>query len=195
MDSSVTHFRNLYAAMDQAALLQTARSYDELTDDAQTALRAEFAARGMEAPLVEDDETPEKLVTVRRYRDLSEGIVARSLLQSAGLRAELRDENLIRLDWQISNFIGGLRLQAPSEDAATAEELLSQAVVDPVPLGDGEEFVQPVCPVCGSAQITFEGANRAAAITSLYLVAVPLPTGKETWRCEHCGARWEDTDQ
>lgn len=51
------------------------------------------------------------LTTIRRFRDLSEAIVARSLLESGGIEAYLCDENLVRLDWQISNFIGGIRLQ------------------------------------------------------------------------------------
>ena len=178
--------------MGAAELLEAARGYEGLREDVQAELRAEFARRGMEAPLVEDGGERQEMVTVRRYRDLSEGIVARSLLDSAGLRAELRDENLIRLDWQISNFIGGLRLQVPREDVGTAEELLGQAVVDPVPLENGWEFEQPVCPRCGSKEITFEGASRGAAMAGLWVMGLPLPTGKETWRCESCGMRWED---
>ena len=182
----------IFSQMTEGELLRAAQRYDGLTDAAQTEMRAEFARRNLEPPLVEEAEQPEELVTVRRYRDLSEGIVARSLLESVGMRAELRDENLIRLDWQISNFIGGLRLQVPAADAANAEELLSQAVVDPVPLENGWEFEQPVCPACGSREITFEGASRGAALAGLWMMGVPLPKGKETWRCESCGARWED---
>lgn len=182
----------IFRRMSEQELLQAARGYDGLTDEAQAQMRGEFTRRGLEAPMVDEPEEPEELVTVRRYRDLSEGIVARSLLESVGMRAELRDENLIRLDWQISNFIGGLRLQVPAEDAANAEELLSQAVVDPVPLENGWEFAQPVCPVCGSKEITFEGAGRGAAMAGLWMMGLPLPKGKETWRCEACGARWED---
>jgi hypothetical protein len=50
------------------------------------------------------------LTTIRRCRDLSEAIVARSLLESSGIDVNLCDENLVRLDWQVSNFIGGIRL-------------------------------------------------------------------------------------
>jgi hypothetical protein len=191
-----------YSLMSEQELLALARSYETLTDAAQAALRAEFARRNLLPPFIDEPEPADSpLVTIRRYRDLSEGIVARSLLQSAGLRAELRDENLIRLDWQISNFIGGLRLQVPAYDAATAEELLSQSVIDPIPLGrtgdpetDENDFVQPRCPHCGSNEISFEGRSRAAALTSLYMLAIPLPTGPETWLCNACGTRWQDME-
>ena len=194
MDSQAS-FAATYARMPEAELLEVARDYATLTDQAQCDLRAEFQKRRLEPPLLDEEDEPEgtELITVRRYRDLSEAIVARSLLESAGIHVELRDENLIRLDWQVSNFIGGLRLQVYRPDVAEATELLDQSVVDPVPFADDDNFEQPHCPHCGSTEITFEGASRAAALTSLYLLAVPLPKGRETWLCSVCGTRWTDT--
>lgn len=187
-------FAAAYGRMSDEELLEIARAYSTLTDAAQCDLRAEFAARKLQPPLLEEEDDPAgtELVTIRRYRDLSEGIVARSLLESAGIHVELRDENLIRLDWQVSNFIGGLRLQVYRPDVATATELLDQSVVDPVPFAADDDFEQPHCPHCGLTEITFEGASRGAALASLYLLAVPLPTGQETWLCSVCGTRWAD---
>ena len=186
-----------YAGMSENELQRVARAYGDLTDEAQAALRAEFARRKMEAPLVEEDDGSRgrTLVTVRRYRDLSEAIVARSLLESAGIGVLLQDENLVRLDWQISNFIGGIRLQVDVQDEAEALEMLAQPVAETIELGEGQAwFPQPHCPVCGSVEITFEGASRGSALASLFLLAVPLPTGKKMWTCEHCGSRWEDEE-
>ena len=187
-----------YGEMSEAELLAVAREYDELGEVAQGALRAEFARRGMEAPLVEDLGEPVdgKLVTVERYRDLSEAIVARSMLEAAGIRVFLFDENVVRLDWQISNMIGGIRVQVEDKDEAAARELLSAPVANPVELADGSEFEQPRCPVCGSAEITFEGKGRTAAVASWLVLGAPvLPSGRETWLCSVCGTRWEDTDE
>src|SRR6202008_3613019 len=121
-------------------LMALAQGYDSLTDDAQTALRAEFSKRSIEPPLVEPEALPEKrnLVTIRRYRDLSEAIVARSFLESAGIPVYLRDENLVRLDWQVSNFIGGIRLQVEADDEQAAVELLNQPVSPTIELPEGE---------------------------------------------------------
>jgi Putative prokaryotic signal transducing protein len=186
-----------YARLNEGELMDVARSYDSLTDAAQSALRAEFARRGLEPPLVEEEDgvlEQRDLVTIRQYRDLSEAIVARSLLESAGIPVFLRDENLVRLDWQVSNFIGGIRLQVDAENEQAAVELLNQPVAATMELGGGEEFAQPVCPRCGSAEITFEGAGRGAALAGLYALSLPLPAGKETWSCSACGARWEGTE-
>jgi hypothetical protein len=196
MEEDQSTFAAAYTKLDETGLMELARSYATLTDSAQTALRAEFLKRRLEPPLIDDDADllPQRLVTVRRYRDLSEAIVARTLLESAEIPVYLQDENLVRLDWQVSNFIGGIRLQVDEPDAQAALELLDQAIVDPIAQLGEADFEQPRCPKCGSNEITFEGASRGAALASLYLVAVPLPLGRETWRCESCGARWTDDD-
>jgi Putative prokaryotic signal transducing protein len=189
------NFAAYYADLAESELVKVGRAYDSLVEDAQTAIRAEFARRGLEAPLIEGDGFEGRtLVTVSRYRDLSEAIVARSLLESAGISVFLQDENLVRLDWQVSNFIGGIRLKVDAENEASARELLSQPIPDPIEFAEGAEFEQPHCPRCGSTDITFEGSERGAALTALYVVGVPLPKGRKTWRCNVCEARWEDTE-
>src|SRR5215469_4721541 len=107
-----------YAQMSEAELLELARSYDGLLEIAQVALRGEFARRGLEAPLVEEPEEPEfrRLVTVRRYRDLTEAFVGRSLLESAGIPVWIADEHLVRMNWFYSNLVGGMRLQVDERD-------------------------------------------------------------------------------
>jgi hypothetical protein len=189
-------FATRYANLPEPDLLTLARAYDTLTGPAQDALRAEFSRRHLDPPLIEDDPSPDSrtLVTVQRFRDLSEAIVARSFLESAGIVVYLYDENLVRLDWQVSNFIGGIRLQVEAADAPAALDLLTQPVPESIAFGGSAEFQQPHCPVCGSTEIVFDGASRAAALTGLYLFAIPLPPGRETWHCDACNARWEDSD-
>jgi hypothetical protein len=142
----------------------------------------------------EREKQREEFVTVARYRDLSEAIVAKTLLESAGIEAWVRDENVVRMEWQYSNLLGGIRLQVKSVDKAPAEELLEQPVPGTISFGEGEEFVQPQCPRCGSIEITYEGAERRAALLSVSLLAVPLPRGRTSWTCHSCGARWENTE-
>src|SRR5579871_2650702 len=94
-----------YAQMSDTELMELARSYDGLLEIAQVALRAEFAGRGLEPPTVEEPEQPEcrRLVTVKSYRDLTEALVGRSLLESAGIPAWIADEHLVRMNWFLSN--------------------------------------------------------------------------------------------
>jgi hypothetical protein len=196
MNPSPKELANHYAQMSESELMELARSYDSLTELAQTALRAEFANRRLDPPTIDDIATAAEegpsFITIRRYRDLSEAIVARSLLESAGIAAYLRDENLVRLEWQISNFIGGIRLQVERADEAAAAEILSQPIPETVPFDDQAGFAQPLCPRCGSTDITFRGASREVALASLFLLSLPLPLGKETWLCNACDARWVD---
>jgi hypothetical protein len=198
--SSTSAFAHEYGTMLDGQLLEIAAAYDSLVGPAQDALRAEFARRSLEAPLLEDAGSDEvisrRLITIKRYRDTSEAIVARSVLDSAGIFCFLRDENLVRLDWQISNFIGGVSLQVGPEDAEAAEQLLSQPTPESIEYGDQEQYLQPHCPSCGSIDIVFEGANRSAALISTVLVGIPLPLGGKSWRCNTCGCRWaEDKDE
>jgi len=186
-----------YRKMFDGELLKLAQSYDQLTDAGQTALRAEFARRSLEPPILEEAEDPTELrdlITVARYRDLSEAIVVRTVLESAGIYVFLRDENLVRLDWQVSNLIGGIRLEVEAKDEARAADLLRQSIPAVIPFDDGDDFLQPHCPKCGSIDITYQGSSRGAALASLTVLAVPLPLGRESWICNSCDARWEDTE-
>jgi hypothetical protein len=184
-----------YALLDESDLIALARTYDSLTDLAQTALRDEFTRRKLDPPIIEEPEPPPtRLVTIERYRDLSEAIVARSLLEASGIPVHLADENLVRLDWQISNFIGGIRLQVAAEDETDATELLRQPIPPSIAFSDDIDFAQPQCPRCGSLDITFDGSSRKAALASLYILALPLPLGPQTWSCNACNLRWQDSE-
>jgi hypothetical protein len=118
---AVRGFGDEYTQMSEAELLHLAAAYDSLVEPAQEALRSEFARRHMETPLVKDNDimevASEPLMTMRRYRDLSEAMVGRTILESAGLFCYLRDENVVRLDWAYSNAVGGIRLEVRPEDA------------------------------------------------------------------------------
>jgi hypothetical protein len=185
-----------YSQMSETELMELARSYDGLLEVAQVALRAEFARRGLEPPLVEEPEEPEfrRLVTVRRYRDLTEAFVGRSLLESAGIPAWIADEHLVRMNWFYSDLVGGMRLQVADHDEAAAREILEEGVPETITYSQDEEaYVQPTCPKCGSAEITLgSGTERGRSLVALYVVAIPVPPREMAWHCDACGAQWVD---
>ena len=186
-----------YAQMSETELMELARSYDGLLEIAQGALRAEFARRGLEPPLVEEPEEWgfRRLVTVRRYRDLAEAYVVRSLLESAGIPAWIADENLVRMDWFYSNLVGGMRLQGDECDEAAARGILEAEVPGTITFGQEEAFVQPTCPKCGSADITLGGrTERGRSLVALYVLSIPVPPREAAWHCEACGAQWVDAE-
>lgn len=186
-----------YAQMSETELMELARSYDGLVEVAQAALRAEFARRGLEPPLVEESEPAEfrPLLTVKRYRDLTEATVERSLLESAGIQSWIGDENLVRMDWFLSNAVGGMRLQVEPADEAAALEILNAEVPATIDYGGEEPYVQPTCPKCGSAEITLgDGMESGRSLVALALVQLPVPPRETAWHCDACGARWTDTE-
>jgi hypothetical protein len=194
-------FADLYRPMSELELQNLLTDWHSLIPEARSALAAEFAARGLEfiEPLPPIDDSPSEfrdLATIRRYRDLSQALVARAVVESAGIFCFLKDENFARLLWQDSNFIGGIRLQVDTTDVEAAEAILSQPVPDTITIPDQPGFEQPRCPRCTSTNITWERQGRKAALASLYLFSLPLPRGSESWTCNSCGLRWvDDEDQ
>jgi hypothetical protein len=195
------NFAERYRPMSETELMNLAREYDGLVDEAQAALRAEFARRGLEPPLIEEDEAPiagddPGLVTVARYRDMPEAIVARAVLEEAGIECLLRDENTVRTDWLLSNLIGGMRLQVAAKDEVKARELLSQPVPQEFATDSGD-FVQPVCPKCGSTDVIANDPDRKVLAASM-LINIPLPhrrPNEAEWRCLQCDAVWVDDEE
>jgi hypothetical protein len=71
----------------------------------------------------EPPHTPE-LVTIRRFGNMSEALLAKGCLESAGIECFLADTNITRLEWPISR---GMRLQVSPNDAETAIAFLNQS--------------------------------------------------------------------
>jgi transposase-like protein len=151
---------------------------------------------GLEPPLVEEPGHWElrRLVTVRRYRDLAEAYVGRSLLESAGIPAWIADEHLVRMDWFYSNMVGGMRLQVEERDEAAALEILEEEAPETITYDDEKAYEQPTCPKCGSSEVTLGGrTERGRSLVALYVLAIPVPPREATWHCDACGAQWKDT--
>jgi hypothetical protein len=124
----------VYAEMTNAQLEEIAQDYSTLTDTARTVLRNEMDHRGLRFALDEKpdvNDTTEELITIRRFRDVPDAILAKGLLESAGIECVLADENMIRLDWFISNALGNIRLRVKSGDADAALRILEEPSIDP----------------------------------------------------------------
>jgi HPt (histidine-containing phosphotransfer) domain-containing protein len=123
-----------YAALSDGELQQLARDAESLTDSAKAVLLAELARRKMalETLAEAEDSTTRRghrpqlrdLLTIRQFRDLPEALLAKSVLDSAGIECFLGDDNLIRMDWLWSNLLGGIKLRVRQEDALIAAQLL-----------------------------------------------------------------------
>jgi hypothetical protein len=190
-----------YAGMTDGELQRLARNPESLTELAWDALEDEMDRRHLELAEEEcsDDAAVEprqqmemrELVTVRQFRDLPDALLAKGSLESAGIECFLADENLVRLDWFISNFIGGIKLNVRAVDAANALKLLDEPILEGLYVQGIGLYEQPRCPKCQSLDVNFQELDRPIAYMSAFL-RVPMPVQRSGWRCHACDAQWED---
>jgi hypothetical protein len=191
-----------YAGMTDGELQRLARTSESLTDLACDALEDELDRRHLDfddepgdADSASREPQPKmemrELVTVRQFRDLPEALLAKGSLESAGIECFLADENLVRLDWFISNFIGGIKLNVRPEDEANACKLLDEPILEGLYVQGVGLYEQPRCPMCQSLDVNFQELDRPIAYMSAFL-RVPMPVQREGWRCHACDAEWAE---
>jgi Putative prokaryotic signal transducing protein len=185
----------VYSAMRDEELGQIAESGDELSAAAQEAFQSEVTKRGLDlaiaAPRGGDVFEFNQTVTLRQFRDLPEALLAKGSLESAGIQAYLVDDNMIRMDWFISNLLGGIKLKVRPEDAEAASEILNQPIPEMLDVEGIGSFEQPKCPQCQSLDVSFEELNKPVAYMTAY-AGVPVPVYKQGWTCHACGSEWEE---
>jgi ribosomal protein S27E len=166
-----------YSAMSDEELREIADSGDDLSAIAREAFQAEVARRGLKItiapPSGEDVFEFNETVTLRQFRDLPEALLAKGSLESAGIQVYLVDDNMIRMDWFISNLLGGIKLKVRAEDAEAASEILNQPIPEMIDVEGVGNFEQPKCPRCQSLDVTYMEYMHA-------------------WTCSACGNEWEE---
>ena len=197
-DSEQQRLERNYAEMSEEQLQKLAASAASLTELAHVTLKKELERRGLAVEL--NDSTSEdvlefhKLTTIRKFRDLPEALLAKGSLDSAGIECYLADDNMVRMDWFISNFIGGVKLCVNPEDAEVANAVLDQPIPEDFDVEGIGAYHQPRCPKCQSLDITFEELNKPIAYTSAWL-NLPFPLQRKAWRCLACKCEWEETEE
>jgi hypothetical protein len=93
----------------------------------------------MTIPNPEDELNFRELVTIRKFRDLPEALLAQGRLESSGIESFLADDNMVRMDWLISNLLGGVKLKVEEANVEIAEEILSQEISDDFDLSEPDD--------------------------------------------------------
>jgi hypothetical protein len=185
-----------YAAMTDGELQRLARNPEALTEIAWEALEDELDRRNLEFPAEpsppRDELNLRTLVTIRQFRDLPEALLAKGSLESAGIECFLRDDNLVRLDWFISNFIGGIKLAVKPEDVIKAQAILNGPILEGLYVQGVGLYEQPRCPKCNSLDVSYQELDPAAYLSMA--MNVPIPFHRKGWRCHACDAEWEDDE-
>ena len=189
----------LYAAMSDEELDSIAEDSSSLTDVAQEVLSLERSRRPTAPAAVETQPAApllqwKDLVVVKQFRDLPEALLAKGSLESAGIECSLGDDNMVRMDWFISNLVGGAKLCVRPEDAEAAVEILEEPFPENFDVDGVGNYEQPKCPECSSLDISYETLNKPVAYTSAWL-GVPVPVPRKRWHCNSCGEKWKESDE
>ncbi len=122
-----------YAGLSDGELLGLAARSWELSEAAWDVLEDELDRRHLELPAPEP--IPQiaslerrNMVILRRFRDLHEALLAKGKLESAGVPCSLADDNMVRMDWFISNLLGGVKILVDAENFTEAAKLLNEPV-------------------------------------------------------------------
>jgi hypothetical protein len=190
--------RQLYAGMVDGELEEIAQDAVSLSDVARKALQAELARRRPEIALPDPiassppvPEQPPRPVMLRRYRDLPDALLAKSILDSASIECYLIDENTIRMDWMWSTLLGGVKLWVREEDA-DAGDLLDLDYLESFDVEGVGKYRQPRCPNCRSFDVSYRGLMKHLPYGMLWL-HFPFPVTHVAWVCYSCAHVWEAT--
>jgi len=196
-DQERARLAGIYSGMSDGELEKIAATGYELSEEAQAALAAEIMRRDLNIEIASppgvDVYELRNLVTVRKFRDLPEALLAKGSLESAGIEAFLLDDNMIRMDWFISNLLGGIKLQVRPEDVEAANEMLNQPTPENLDVEGVGEYQQPRCPNCQSLDVADQELNKLVSYGSAYL-GIPIPMQKSNWSCHACGHEWKEAD-
>lgn len=190
--------QTLYASMSEGELEKVAGDAGSLTTEARDALAAELAKRNIPVPqpTLKTFKKPElqNTVVLRRFRDLTEALLAKGYIESAGIQAFLYDENMVRMGWYQSDFFGGVKLAVKQQDAEAAEELLDAPIPENFEVAGVGRYEQPKCPKCNSPNVAFEDLNRPIALTGLAF-RIPVAIHSRIWKCDACGHEWRGLER
>lgn len=195
-----------YADMTDGELESLASESGSLTEVALRALQSELRRRGLPVELAEpavaaapaaasaaDPKRSRKLATVCRFRDMPQALLAKSVLESAGIECLLADANIIRTDWLWSNLVGGVKLRVLEEDLDEALRILDQNPEERASPSDGEDFQPPHCPRCHSPEVSLDDLQDSAAAAGSSAGARPAQSDP-AWTCQSCGNQWRELE-
>jgi Putative prokaryotic signal transducing protein len=135
-------FADRYSQMSDEELIKLALESSDLSDTAWEALEAELEHRNLEIPEPEVEHVGStelrNLVLLRRFRDIPEALLAKGRLEASGIECFLADENMVRMDWFISNLLGGVKLFVEPSDFSRASGLLNETSEDEIDLDNNE---------------------------------------------------------
>jgi len=134
-------------------------------------------------------------VEIASFSQPVEAHLARTKLESEGITCVVRDEYLIRVNWLLSNAVGGVKLMVPTWEAERAREIL-RPKPRLVEVADIEGSHGPdgelICPHCRSFDVYYHRFNRRVAGLAWLFFGFIVPWRSDKWVCMQCGYEWKE---
>jgi len=132
-------------------------------------------------------------VTVATFGQGVDAHLARTKLESEGIQCMVSDEYMVRVNWLLSNAVGGVKLMVPSWEAGRAREILRPrphlvVAADPEK-GDGED-VDLICPRCHSYDVYYHRFNKRVISLLVLFFGFAVPWLSRLWICKQCDYQW-----
>ncbi len=136
---------------------------------------------------------PSGWIAVASFSQPVEAHLARTKLESEGIPCVVGDENLIRVDWLLSNAVGGVKLMVPVSEVDRARDALrpQPRLVVASPHGEHADG-EMICPRCRSDDVYFNRYSRRMAGFFILLVGFLIPWRDRRWACTQCGYEWKE---
>lgn len=131
-------------------------------------------------------------ITVATFSQPVEAHLARTKLESEGIDCLVCDEYLVRVNWLLSNAVGGVKLRVPWWDEHRAREALRPRPRLVVVADDAAGHAEgEVCPECRSYDVYYHRFSRRAAGVFWLAFGFIVPWLNRRWLCKQCGYEWK----
>jgi len=130
-------------------------------------------------------------VLIRRYLFLSDAVLGKTVLDSAGVESLLSDANTIRVDWFWSNLLGGVKLWTRENEADDGLALLDQEIPEKFEVEGQDEYAQPRCPKCRSYDVSSRELVKLPTYLGTFILNIPIQITRRDLKCNNCGNIWK----
>jgi predicted nucleic-acid-binding Zn-ribbon protein len=113
-------------------------------------------------------------------------MLAKGLLDSAGIECQLVDETMGRL--LIAGVVGGVTIQVRRTDEEAAGALLGRSATEMDLSSEVERHFR--CPQCESRDLTAHEVRKPVTASDSWLQG--WVRSAKVWECKSCGYQWED---
>lgn len=131
--------------------------------------------------------------TIDRTTNAIEAHIIRGHLEAEGIPAFVAHEHHIWARWDLSNALGGVKIQIFDEQLDDAKHVLNnihQGIYTTALEDEWGPLEELRCPVCDSIAVKKRLALWRTAFLVLWMTCLTIPFRHGAYRCRDCGRRW-----